>query len=291
MKSLLCAYGAVVIWSLAYIGTKYGLLYYDPVSLSIFRYLAAGLFALLLCVLRREKMPTCRDMVLFILLGASGYSLYVLTYNMGAGEVSVSAASIIISIAPVTTALFSVVLFHEKLILRQSIAALIEFAGVVLVCLGSGEYRAGNAIWWIVASMGCFTVYNLLTRYVVGKYSALQITEYSLIAALFMFLPATPYAVAHTKVHAVGGVICVLFLGVICSGAAYVLWAKAISETKETTSIANTLFLEPVITSLLGIITLSEYPKFQTWLGIGVVIFGLWLFETGGGEKACQLEK
>ena len=280
-KAGLYAYGAVVIWSIAYIGTKVGLEYYDPVSLSVYRYLVAGFFAIGFCIVRRERIPALKDIPLFIMLGAFGYSLYVLTYNMGAKGVSVAVASIIISIAPVTTALLSAVFFREKLRVRQTVAAMVEFAGVIMVCLGSGEYRAGSAIWWIVASLACFSAYNLLTRYAVNRYTPLQITEYSLIASLFMFLPMTSYAVSHTRTHTAGGILCVLFLGIICSGAAYVMWAKAMAEAEGTFAVANALFLEPVITTLLGIAMLGELPGLQTWIGIGVVISGLFVFYAG----------
>ncbi|MBQ6569765.1 MAG: DMT family transporter [Clostridia bacterium] len=278
LKVGLCAYGAVIIWSLAFIGTKIGLEYFDPVTLSIYRYLAAGVFALILCAAGKKAVPARRDIPLFLLLGATGYFLYVLTFNMGAGGVSVSAASVIISIAPITTAVFSSVLFKEKMSARQLAAALIEFAGVAVVSFCGGENKAGSGVLWIVASLVCFTTYNLLTRYAAGKYTPLQITGYGLIAAFAMFLPMTPYAAAHTQKITVGGVLCVLLLGVICSGAAYVLWAKALAKSDGTLEAANALFLEPIITTLLGIFMLGEHPNLQMWIGIGIVAAGLCLF-------------
>lgn len=268
----------VIIWSLAYVLTKIGLKYFDAFSLSVFRYLAGGAGMLVLILIRREKLPALKDVPLFFLLGAFGFTLYVLTFNYGAGSVTVATSSVIIAAAPVTTAIGATIFFHEKLSKRKVAATIIECVGVVIVCTWDGVLQMNTGVIWIVLAMLCFTAYNLLARFLVSKYSSMQITEYSLLTASITFLFFTPAAVHRTHAYPLPGILAVLAMGLICSGLAYILWAEAMKEADNTAVVSNTLFAEPVITSILGFLLLGEVPTVGTLIGGIVILAGLILF-------------
>lgn len=277
-RAVLLAGITVLIWSLAYVLTKIGLMYFDAFSLSVFRYLAGGVGMLMLILVRREKLPALKDVPLFFLLGAFGFTLYVLTFNYGAGSVTVATSSVIIAAAPVTTAIGAAIFFHEKLGRRKIIATVIECVGVVIVCTWDGVLQMNAGVIWIVLAMLCFTAYNLLARFLVSKYSSMQITEYSLLTASITFLFFTPAAVKRTHAYPLPGILAVLAMGLICSGLAYILWAEAMKEADNTAVVSNTLFAEPVITSILGFLLLGEVPTVGTLIGGIVILAGLILF-------------
>lgn len=284
-KVFLLAWGTVIIWSLAYIFTKLGLRYFEPFPLSVFRYLAAGVGVLVMMAVRREKLPAWRDIPLFILLGTFGFTLYVWTFNIGAVSVSAAASSVIISVTPIATELFAVFLYKEKMSIRQWVATLIEFVGVIVVCLWDSSLGSAEGILWIILSMFSFTVYNLLARFATKKYSALQVTEYSILAAAATFLLFTPQAVGQTESFPLPGILTVVIMGLICSVFSYLLWNRAMTLAETTSQVTNTLFAEPVLTSLLGIWMLREIPSCGVLIGAGLTFAGMLLF--AGKRNEC----
>lgn len=280
-NALFLSFITVLIWSFAYILTKTGLRYFDAFSLSVFRYLAGGAGMLALILIRKEKLPPKKDIPLFFLLGATGFTLYVLTFNYGAESVTAATSSVIIAAAPVTTAIGACFFFHEKLNRIQILATVLEFAGVLLVCIWDGMMEMNSGVFWIILSMLCFTAYNLLARFMVKCYSSLQITEYSLLTAGITFLFFTPAAVKRTKTVPLPGILSVIIMGLVCSGVAYVLWAQAMKEAENTASVSNMLFLEPVMTSILGFLFLKEIPSAGTITGGTLILIGLLLFARG----------
>lgn len=284
-RAVLLAGITVIIWSLAYVLTKIGLRYFDAFSLSVFRYLAGGAGMLVLILIRRDKPPALRDVPLFFLLGAFGFTLYVLTFNYGAESVTVATSSVIIAAAPVTTAIGAAVFFHEKLSTRKIAATLVECVGVVIVCAWDGVLRMNAGVIWIVLAMLCFTAYNLMARFLVNRYSSMQITEYSLLTASLTFLFFTPSALHRTHAYPLPGILAVLAMGLICSGLAYILWAQAMKEADNTAVVSNTLFAEPVITSILGFLLLGEVPTAGTLIGGIIILAGLFLFAGKGKSE------
>lgn len=187
-KAVFLALITVVIWSGAYILTKIGLRYFYAFSLSVFRYLAGGAGMIILIVIHRDKPPAIRDVPYFFLLGLTGFTLYVLTFNYGAETVTAATSSVIIAAAPVTTAIGASLFFGEKMNRRQVVATVVECIGVIIVCTWDGVLQMNAGVIWIVLAMLCFTAYNLLARYMSGKYSAMKMTEYSLLTASITFL-------------------------------------------------------------------------------------------------------
>lgn len=283
--AVILSFITVVIWSFAYILTKIGLRYFDAFSLSVFRYLVGGAGMLILIIIRKEKLPALKDIPLFFLTGAFGFTLYVLTFNYGAESVTAATSSVIIAAAPVTTAIGASVFFHEKMNRIQIVATIVECVGVLFVCMWDGILELNPGVFWIVLAMLCFTAYNLLTRFMVNRYSSMQITEYSLLTAGITFLFFTPGAVRRTKCYPLPGILSVIIMGLVCSGVAYILWAQAMKTADSTSEVTNMLFAEPVITSVLGFLLLKEVPSTGTLIGGIMILAGLLLFSRGQKKK------
>jgi drug/metabolite transporter (DMT)-like permease len=68
----------------------------------------------------------------------------------------------------------------------------------------------------------------------------------------------------------------VTFLGVFCSGLAYIAWYDAL----QALSTANTgifLYIEPLIAMVVAFFVLGEPITVASLLGGGVILFGVWL--------------
>lgn len=272
---------SIVIWCSAYIFTKVGLNYLDALSLSVYRYLAVGVFALFYVVIKRVPLPKHKDMPTLIALSATGFFLYVITYNLGASKVSVSTASVIIAAAPLVTAAIAAILFHEKMGRIQVIALILSFIGTAIVCLWDGVVSMNGELLWIVMAMLCFTVYNLLAHFKPLMYTALETTVYTLLITAVAFLFFLPSTISRTPKVEIQGAMCVLYLGIVCSGVAYWLWNRALCNAEHTTDVTNALFAEPVITSFMGWFAFHERPSVGTLVGGLIILVGLYMFKKG----------
>jgi drug/metabolite transporter (DMT)-like permease len=271
----------IIIWAMAYILTKIGLIYYSPLGLSVFRYIAASIFFLIVILVKKVTLPDVKDIPWFFALGATGFSIYVLTFNIGVQSVSVATSSIIIATTPIFTALIAKVIFNEGIGKIGWSGILIEFIGVVVICLWEGIFSLNTGVLWILISAFSFSIYNILQRKLVNKYTPMQTTAYSIFSGTIILLVFSPKVLPELNNSIWQANVSVIIMGVVCSGIAYLLWSKALSLADKTSEISNFLFISPLLTTIMGFFTLSEIPSTGTWVGGAIIFLGIILFERG----------
>ena len=271
----------IIIWAMAYILTKIGLIYYSPLGLSVFRYIAASIFFALVAFVKKVPFPDIKDIPWFFALGATGFSIYVLTFNIGAQSVSVATSSIIIATTPIFTALAARIIFNEKINKIGWSGILIEFIGVIVICLWEGIFSLNRGVLWILISAFSFSIYNILQRKLINKYTPIQTTTYSIFTGTIILLVFLPKVLPELKSSVWQANVSVIIMGIICSGIAYLLWSKALSLAEKTSEVSNFLFISPLLTTIMGFFTLFEIPSIGTWVGGAIIFLGIILFEKG----------
>jgi len=271
----------IIIWSMAYILTKIGLKYYSPLGLSVFRYIAASIFFVLVVFVKNVPFPDIKDIPWFFALGATGFSIYVLTFNIGAQSVSVATSSIIIATTPIFTALAARMIFNEKISKIGWSGILIEFIGVIFICLWEGIFSLNIGILWILISAFSFSIYNILQRKLINKYTPIQTTTYSIFAGTIILLAFLPKVLPELETSVWQANVSVIVMGIVCSGIAYLLWSKALYLADKTSDVSNFLFISPLLTTIMGFFTLFEIPTIGIWVGGAIIFLGIILFERG----------
>ena len=71
------------------------------------------------------------------------------------------------------------------------------------------------------------------------------------------------------------GFIIVFYLAVFVGVVGYILWSKALSLAENTGEIANLLFLNPFIATIMGIIILHEKLTIPTIIGGTMILSGI----------------
>ena len=271
----------IIIWAMAYILTKIGLKYYSPLGLSVFRYIAASIFFVLVVFVKKVPFPDIKDIPWFFALGATGFSIYVLTFNIGAQSVSVATSSIIIATTPIFTALAARMIFNEKISKIGWSGILIEFIGVIFICLWEGIFSLNIGILWILISAFSFSIYNILQRKLINKYTPIQTTTYSIFAGTIILLAFLPKVLPELETSVWQANVSVIVMGIVCSGIAYLLWSKALYLADKTSDVSNFLFISPLLTTIMGFFTLFEIPTIGIWVGGAIIFLGIILFERG----------
>ena len=125
---------SIFFWGITFVCTKYLLNDFSPLEILFYRFIAAYIG---LWILRPkfEKIEI-RDNILFLLAGFFGIILYQLFENIAINYTNASNVSVIVSICPLFTAIFSQIFLKEKhLSLWFIIGFIISISGVTLVCL------------------------------------------------------------------------------------------------------------------------------------------------------------
>jgi drug/metabolite transporter (DMT)-like permease len=68
----------------------------------------------------------------------------------------------------------------------------------------------------------------------------------------------------------------VIFLGVFCSGLAYIAWYDALQALSSAQTGAF-LYIEPLVAVVVAFFVLSEPVTVVSLIGGGIILFGVWL--------------
>jgi len=271
----------IILWALAYVLTRAALSYFSPFSLGFLRYAVASAALLGVVFWKRLHVPRLRELPLFALAGATGFFIYMIVFNLGQQHVTAATGSVVISTAPVITAVLARIFFGEKIRAVQWTAIAIEFVGVLVLVLLDGEFSANGALLLLILAALNISVYNLLQRLLTKKYSALHATSYSIFFGTLMLAVFLPQSVAEVSAAPPIGIFYAVFMGIFSSAIAYIAWAKAFACAKNTSHVSNYMFLTPFLTSLLGFFILGETPDAATVIGGAIILLGVFIFNFG----------
>ncbi len=272
---------SAVLWGTVGVAVKviYGLAETNPLSIGFFRLaiaapalfwacwwtLGAGMFR----VVRR-------DLVSMMLIGVM-MALYQVCYFSAIAKVGVAIAVLVtLCIAPIFVALLSLWLFREKLTSRLLLALTFALIGTVLL-VGVQPNGAGalhNTVVGVLLALGSafgYAVIALCSRTLAQRYHPLQSLTIGFGTGAIVLLPfalSNGFVVSYPAV----GWMLLLYLGLIPTVLAYVLFLYGIRHTTATVASITTL-LEPLTSTLLAWLFFKEQLSVFGLMG-GILLIG-----------------
>lgn len=272
------AFLTVAIWSSAYVYTKVALLTFSATALDLLRCGVATLCLMTLLTFYRQLAVKWRHIPVFMLSGASGFSLYFIAFNTGSLSLNPTTASIIIALYPIISALLALVVFKEKLRTSQWLATLTAFSAVLFISLQEGSLRISQGIIWMLGAAALLALYNVIQRRMNRQISALQMTAYSFLFGTVMLLGYAPDALRELHDAPSGAIALVIYLGLFPGAVAYITWGKALSLAENTGQVTNWMFLTPCLALLLEYVVTDSYPGKATLAGGTIILICLVCF-------------
>jgi drug/metabolite transporter (DMT)-like permease len=280
------ALGAVIFWGVSFIATKVALREISPFTLLSLRF---GVGALLLLVHFPKNRVffrgfSLKDWVYIILLAGLGIAGHTLLQAYGLLYTTAIDTSWIVAVYPIFITIAGRLFLGETLSARKIEGVLFGFLGVCLV-ISKGEFAFsafqsattfGDLL--ILASAFTWTAFTVGGRGFLSKFSPLATISPIMTVGFLMVLPFGAgseqwKSLLHVSGAAWAGV---LFLGVFCSGWAYLLWYSAL-EKLESSRVGAYLYLEPFVTLLGACLFLDEKIEWITLLGGGLTLWGVYL--------------
>lgn len=272
----------VTAWGLSFISTRVlldnGL---HPIEIYIYRSLLAYVCMLAICH-KRIFSNSLKDELLFVVCGMVAGSIYFISENVALEYTLVSNVSLITSLPPLLTVLLMGIVYKTNRPGRGAyIGSAVAFLGVGLVIFNSSFNMSINPLGDLLALLSalCWAIYCLLIKPLNANYSARFITRkvffYGVLTAL-PFLAIEP-AIAPLEVMMRPTVIYnLLFLGLICSMAAFLLWAITVIKIGAMMA-SNYLYFQPVVTLVFSVIILHEPITPIGLAGCTLILAGVWL--------------
>jgi drug/metabolite transporter (DMT)-like permease len=269
---------AVFVWGLSFIATKNVLIELKPVVIVFLRQLL-GISFLAVVLIKQKKnfaINLREQKWIFVLALIAGFHLWIQV--TGLQWTTASHTGWIIGITPVFMVILGLIYFKEKITATQTIGIVVSFLGLLFL-VSKGDFSSidfiknkGDVL--IITSSLTWSIYSLVSKKITLGLSPVLTTFYLFVLVAIMLAPFTinPQNILSVINLSISGWFSILFLGILCSGVAYTLWAQALSEMSAS-RVGAFLYLEPFITFFGSWLLLKEQITFLT-LFSGLIIIG-----------------
>jgi drug/metabolite transporter (DMT)-like permease len=283
-RTLIALGVALVLWASAFAGIRAGLRAYSPGHLAILRFLVASAVLAVYAAIAHFRRPEMRDLPGLAVSGAVGITFYNIALNYGETRVTAGAASLLIASVPIWTALFARFWLHETLTPLGWVGVLLSFAGVALIASGEGEgIRLSPEALVILAAAITSSVYMIMQKAYLARYSALEFTAYSIWFGTLLMLPFGSGFLNAVRSAPASATLAVIYLGIFPGALAYVAWAYVMSHGTAGRT-ATLLYIIPVMAIGIAWLWLGEVPRWISLVGGAIALAGVVLVNTKGKE-------
>jgi drug/metabolite transporter (DMT)-like permease len=279
------AFLAITFWGASFVATKIALREVSPLTVITLRF-AMGVGVLMLVVASRQEftLPRRGDLGWLALLGLNGITVHQLLQANGLVTTSATNSGWIVALTPIFSALLAWLMLREPFGRLKVLGLALASVGALLV-ISRGQLSGG--LLNIPATPGDFlmllsspnwALFTVLSKRMMGKFSpALMMTfvmAFGWLAILPLFAGARGWLeLARLTAAGWGGV---LFLGLLCSGAAYVFWYDAL-KVAGASQVAAFLYIEPMVTVVVAASLIGEVVTWATLVGGAIILIGVWL--------------
>jgi len=278
---------AVIVWGASFIATKVALRDVSPVTVVWLRFTIGFIILGAAVRLRRQfSLPARRDLGYFAMLGFLGITFHQWLQSTGLKTAQATTTAWIVATTPIFIALLGWMVLKERLRWGQILGILLATVGVLLVVTrGNLASLSAGSIgtpgdFLVLLSAPNWAVFSILSRRGLRMFPAtlmmFYVMGFGLLFTMLLLLAGPSFSeIAHLSLP---GWLGVGFLGIFCSGLAYIFWYDAL-QALPVAQAGAFVYLEPFITLVIAAIVLGEVVTLISLLGGGVILLGVWLVQ------------
>ena len=278
------AFAMILVWGISFLNTRVlldsGL---TPTEIFVARFTIAYV-SLLVVSGFKVRFTGWRDELLFVVCGVAGGSAYFIAENTALELTLISDVAVLVSTAPLTTALMGAIFYRDERISWLScLGMIIAFVGSVMLALKDGLVWGDSIMGDLLALLAAFVwaFYSMALKKLNRTYSTLFITRKLFFYGILSALPLLAMEESQTNWQAVsrpevwGNL---LYLGLICSMAAYFIWGITVKRIGAVRA-SNYFYLSPIISMIAAAIWFGERTNAVAYIGCVLILAGVIMAE------------
>jgi drug/metabolite transporter (DMT)-like permease len=278
---------ANILWATSYVASKYVL---HETSLIIMLALRMGFSAVILLpflIARRKELPLTRKVLLQLaVLSLIGFVFNKLFEYGGLALTTASDVALLICSESIFTAALSWIVLRERVKKITVAALLLGFVGVYLIIersviptvpTGGGLLRIiGDLL--VIMALVVEAFYTVRGKALLVKHSPLIITSASIVGSLLFWAPVAGWEILARGWHPISviGWFSLGWLALMSTVIAYLAWFKGLAKI-DGSAAASTLFIQPLLGTLLAIVFLQDQLTPMTIIGGVLIIISVYL--------------
>jgi drug/metabolite transporter (DMT)-like permease len=276
---------AVLVWGASFVATKVALRDVSPVTVVWLRFaMGVAILGAAVAFRRQFALPRRDDLAYFALLGFIGITFHQWLQSTGLLTAQASTTAWIVATTPVFMALLGWLLLKERLGWVKAGGIALAALGVLLVvskgdwsAMSSGQFgTAGDFL--ILISAPNWAVFSVISRRGLQSHPAARMMFYVmgfgwLFTSVLLF---TGPGLSEIGQLQLGSWLGLGFLGIFCSGLAYIFWYDGL-QAVPAAQMGAFLYLEPLVAVVVAAIVLNEPLLLASVIGGGIILAGVWI--------------
>lgn len=276
----------MVVWGSTFVITKAAAQDISPLTLAALRFLIATVTLMPVALARGDWQSLPKPLPLMALTGTAltGIAGFAIAFNYALVYGSASQGALIYALLPAAVAIAAVLFLKESLSKRRIAGIALSIVGVALVAI-AGKPDPGSpqpllGAMWMVGAVLLWAGYTVFAKRLADADQVVTAALISLLGTLmlaplaFIELSGTPWRAP--SLHAWAGVI---FLGVVASALAYIVYGRALREL-DASLVGAYINLDPIIGVLCAVLFLGETLHTGQMIGGAIALAGMWLAST-----------
>ena len=276
---------AVIVWGASFIATKIGVKDVTPITVIWLRF-GMGVLILGMAVFARREFawPAKDEWAYFALLGLLGITWHQWLQSNGLVTAQASTTAWIVATTPIFMALLGWLVLKETLSMGQVGGIALAALGVLIVVsngdlisvFGGNFGTRGDTL--IMLSAPNWAIFSTLSRRGLKKHPAARMMFYVMTFG-WLFSSIGFFAGGNFSqifILTVNGWIGVAFLGIFCSGLAYIAWYDGL-QAISASQVGAFLYLEPLVAVVVAAVVLSEPITWFSLAGGMVILLGVYM--------------
>lgn len=220
------------------------------------------------------RLPRGRTLALTVGYGALWFALYTVLVNAAEQRLDAGTTALLVNIAPIIVAVLAGAFLHEGFPPLLVVGIAISFAGAAIIAFTGDGRRDGAGVALAVAAALLYGISVVAQKLVLRTVDPLTATAFGAGVGAIVLLPWAPRLFDELAAAPLSSTAGVLYLGVVPTALAFLLWAYALAHTPAGVT-ASSSYAVPGLSILLSWAFLAETPTAWGLLGGALCLVGV----------------